>query len=677
MLRHAPQRAVLCVFAIAFAALAGLAAPARSASPVDDRKLDKTKYIPVSEIHPGQVATCRTVFQGRTIETFEMEVVGVLPGGRTDGDLILARARGDRLKHDGIAAGMSGSPVYIDGRLAGALAFGWSFSRDPLCGITPIAEMLDVLDHPEREPAGDFGSGGAVPLGQPPKTAGGSGEAAGSDDSEIGAGPSSTPSGARSGAGNDASLARLRTPLIVSGLTPQAREILLPWADAQGFVLAPGGSFAGAGTVAGVGRGAIDPRGDVAPPRLGVDAARAALEPGAAISVDLVRGDMNASAIGTLTWRDGDRVLAFGHPFFQSGEVKMPLALADITTIVASDLNSFKMGVAAEQVGSITQDRRTGIGGAIGVPPAMLPVTVRVAGDPGQATYHFQVLRHRALTPQLVGLLALNSTTARGGLLAESTWRYRFALALPGRPPLELEDVGSGTIGALMGSLTQPLQLLLNNPFAPLGADSLTLDLTIAAELARAQIWSARLEPRVARPGETVRLWVETHDWRGRSLETALELTVPVDQPEGRLVVAAGGGPDLDKTESPRLPTRHRASSLEELLERLGDRRKAARLYGVIYGPGVELNLGGQTYPDLPAFAQQVLASDREARPSAPWGRLDRVAETSKTFDAPVFGVVTLGLDVRNRPRDRTTPRAAADRSQSLFRSNDSQEDDE
>ncbi len=663
MSRFAPLRAVLCVVSIACAALLGLAAPARSASPVDDRKLDRTKFIPVEEIKPGQVATCRTVFQGRTIETFELDIVGVLPGGRTDGDMILARARGERLTHQGIAAGMSGSPVYIDGRLAGALAFGWSFSRDPLCGITPIAEMLDVLDHPECSPAGDFGSGGAVPLLPRPQ---GEGEI----DSETPSPPASAP------AGRAHQIAQLRTPLVVSGLTPQARDVLVPWADQMGFVLAPGGAFsaqAPGGGGGGRGVGAHSPE----PARLGKEAALKALEPGASIAVDLIRGDLNASAIGTLTWREGDKVLAFGHPFFQSGEVKMPLSLSDITTIVASDLNSFKMGVAAEQVGTISQDRRAGIGGAVGEPPAMLPVTVKVKGDPGEATYHFQILRHRGLAAQLVSLLALNSTTARGGLLAEATWRYRFALAMPGRAPVELEDVGSGTLGTLMGSLTQPLQLLLNNPFAPLDADSLTLDLTIAAEMARAQIWSARLEPRVVRPGERVKLWVETHDWRGQPRETALELDVPSDQPEGRFVVVAAGGADLDRSETQRLPTRHRASSLAELIERLGDRRKVGQLYGVIYGPGVELNLGGHTYPDLPSFAQQVLASDREARPASPWGRLDRVAETSKSLGAPVLGVVTLALDVRNRPNDRTTPRPAADRAQApLFRATD-QENDE
>jgi hypothetical protein len=649
--------------ALALAASAGLGSlgrPAEAASPVDERSLDQTKYIPVSEIQPGMVATCRTVFQGRTIETFEMDVVGVLAGGRTDGDMILARARGERLKHDGIAAGMSGSPVYIDGRLAGALSFGWAFSRDPLCGITPIAEMLDVLDHEPGAPAGDFGAGGPV------ASARSTGASAGADADAATDADAGANAGAESPRLNDAGLARLRTPLVVSGLTPEARNVLAPWAEERGFLLAPGGSYRAAGSGPATG-------GSV--PRLGADAARQALEPGAAIAVDLVRGDMNASAIGTLTWREGDRLVAFGHPFFQSGEVKMPLSLADITTVVASDLNSFKMGVAGEQVGAITQDRRAGIGGGIGEPPAMLPVTVRLVRGPSAAasadapaeTYRFQVLRHRTLASQLVGVLALNAVTARGGLLPEATWRYRFALAMPGRAPLELSDVGSGTLGTMVGSLTQPLQLLLNNPFAPLDAESLAVELAVEPELARAQIWSARLEPKVVRPGESVRVWIETRDWRGGSRETALDLDVPSDQPEGRLVVMAAGGPDLDKSESARLPSRHRASSLDELVERLGDRRKASQVYAALYGPGVELNLGGETYPDLPGFAQQLLASDREVRPSAPWGRLDRVAESTRPLDEPVAGAVSLVLEVKNRPKDRT-PARGGDRAVPLIR---------
>src|SRR5688500_18129045 len=175
-----------------------------------DDALDRTKFIGVEELKPGMKAVGKTVFTGRTIENFELEIVGVVPGGTAEGALIRARALGPRLEHDVIAAGMSGSPIYVDGRLAGALAFSWPFSRDPRCGITPIDEMIDVMRQPDGPPTGDFATGPIVIL--PPPI------------------PQPSPDGAGAG------LERLRTPLVAGGLTPEARAWLEPWAKEQGFL---------------------------------------------------------------------------------------------------------------------------------------------------------------------------------------------------------------------------------------------------------------------------------------------------------------------------------------------------------------------------------------------------------------------------------------------------------
>lgn len=579
-------------------------------APASDATLDRSRFLPASELSPGQRAVCRTVFQGRTVEEFELEIVGVLPGGRAEGDLILARATSDRLKHDGIAAGMSGSPVFVDGKLIGALAYSFTFSRDPLCGITPIAEMLDIMHRKDEKPASGFEDGPAWETKDTPQ-----------------------PVPASEGA-----FTQLRTPLMTGGLSPAARAALEPWAEQNGFVFVPGG-VAGAGTSG-------------ASATLAPEAARAALVPGAAIAVDLLRGDANLSAVGTLTYRDGDRVLAFGHPFFQTGNVEYPLALVDITTIVASDLSSFKLGTPREQVGVITQDRRAAVAGSVGRVPRMLPLTVLLHGakPADDETYRFEILRHRQLAPQLAQVAALSAMTARGGILPEATWHYRATLSARGRPPILLEDVGTGTAPNSTLSLSSSLSLLLNNPFAPFEADSLGLELTMAPGLSRTTVWSANAEPRVVKPGGKVRVTAEMRDWRGGSTTRTLELDVPEGQPEGRFVLAVGGGVELDRQEQTRLPTRHRAASLDELIQRLADRRRADRLYATLYGPGIEAALEGRIYPELPGFAQRLLASDRAARSAAPWGRIDRVAEAQQTLGVPVLGVITLPVEVRRVP---------------------------
>jgi hypothetical protein len=600
---------------LACALLAAWAPRARAAETLDARQ-----FIGLGELKPGMKAVGKTVFTGRAIESFELEIVGVVPGGKAEGAMILARALGPRLEHDGIAAGMSGSPIYIDGRLAGALAFSWPFSRDALCGITPIEDMIDVMRQPDGPPTGDFATGPIVTL--PPPI------------------PQPAPSPERSPSA--AGLERLRTPLVAGGLTTEARAWLEPWASEHGFLLTAGGAS-----------GATTPK--IKPDRA---QARAALEPGAAFSVDLMRGDMNLSAIGTITWRDGDRVVGFGHPFFQSGNVSYPLALADITTIVASDLNSFKMGVPAEQVGAIRQDRRAAVAGSIGEVPRMLPLTVNVSGLAGKESYHYEVLRHRGLAPTLVGLGIVGALTARGGVAPEATWRWRMRLVAPGSPPLVLEDAATGTLTSAGAALAQPLQLLLNNPFAAYLADSMTVDLTVEAGLARAQIVSANIEPRVIEPGQVAKVTAELRDYRGTSRFLTFDLQVPQAQPEGRLVVALAGGSELDRQEASRLPGRFRAQSLPELLRRLAERRRDDRIYAVLYGPGVEASFSGEAHPELPLFAQRLLVSDRANRPTAPFGNLARLFEDQRPVGIPVDGLLTLALDVKLLAAPNATVRA-------------------
>ena len=595
-----------------------------AAAPAAAATLDPHRFIPVDEIHAGQHAVGRTVFEGRKVEEFELEIVGVVKGGKADGDMILARALGPRLEHDGIAAGMSGSPIYIDGRLAGALAFGWPFTRDPLCGITPIGEMLDVMGQPDGTPAGDFGTGAVAPPG---------------------------------------GFERLRTPLVAGGLTGAARAVLQPWAEAQGFVLEEGGVAAGEGR-GGFTRAASDTAG------------RAAFVPGAAVSVDLMRGDMNLSAIGTLTWRDGDRVAAFGHPFFQAGDVSYPLGLADITTIVASDLNSFKLGTPGEQLGTITQDRRAGIAGTLGAPPPMLPLTVRIHGPEGDDTYRLWILRHRQFAPLLAATGVVGALTARGGALNEATWHWRATLSLTGGKVVSLEDVTAGNVANAGSLYASVLSLLLDNPFAPLSADSLALELDVRAGIARTQVVSVGVEPRVVRPGDSVEVTAELRDWRGATRFERFALAVPLSAPEGRAAIAVGGGQELDKQESSRLPGRFRVNSLADLYARLAERRRDDHIYAALYAPGIEATADGESHPDLPVFAQRLLASDRVVDPTAPLGSLSRYAQSAKDLGEPVDGVLSVPLDVRALP----VPNALAplDRRAAAFRTftPDSKEDE-
>ena len=343
---------------------------------------------PPSALRPGQKAVVRTVFAGDSAETFEAEIVGVLPGGRAEGDLILARATSPRVERTGVAQGMSGSPVYVDGRLVGALSSGWAFSKEPVFGITPIGEMLSVLETPESEPGeGTPGPVGVEPSAALPRYR----ELRWTDeDSSPDLLPRAVP----------AARPWLALPLSVSGLHPAALESVRSLFEPQGFAVVPGGR-------------------DRAPDR------GRGLEPGDAVAVDVVRGDLNFSAIGTVTYRQGDRVLMFGHPFFHSGEVRLPLSTARITTILGSLNTSFKLGVAGAPIGTATQDRRTAVAGRLGPTPRLLPIRVIVRGtQPREQRFAFESIDDRSLLPQIVSTTVLNSLLESGGAGAVQTVRW-------------------------------------------------------------------------------------------------------------------------------------------------------------------------------------------------------------------------------------------------------------
>src|SRR5262245_17302159 len=267
--------------------------------------------------------------------------------------MILARATSPRVERTGVAAGMSGSPVYVDGKLIGALSSGWSFSREPVFGITPIGEMLQVLDQPRPSDGG--GTTGPTGLEPPASSATSYRGLAWSD-------PPARPLvvAPRSSPEPDAAPTALPIPVSCVGFDPAVLPFARQMLEPLGLAAVPGGKT-----------------GAAAPTNTN-------LEPGSAVAIDLLRGDLQMAAIRTVTWRDGDRVLIFGHPLFQSGAVKLPLASAEITTVVASNLISFKLGSSVQPVGVATQDRRAAVAGQMGPVPRLMPLSVhlRNQGDP-------------------------------------------------------------------------------------------------------------------------------------------------------------------------------------------------------------------------------------------------------------------------------------------------------
>ena len=417
----------------------------------------------------------------------------------------------------------------------------------------------------------------------------------------------------------------LRIPLASSGLHPLALDPLNRELSGLGFAVVPGGRAPAGG-----------PTTD-------------ALLPGAAVAVDVMRGDLLLSAIGTVTYRDGDRVLIFGHPFFQSGEVRLPLSTASITTVVASQMNSFKLGVTGREAGTATQDRRAAVAGVIGGKPRLLPVAVTVQGTRAAAErFRFESIEDRALAPLLISLATVNSLLESGGAGANQTVRWKLVLHRRGVPPLSIEDVAAGEapIGDLGAGITSPLRFLFNNPFDRLSLDSVRVTLDVRPGREQWTLREARVLDSAVRPGGGFRVRCVLERWHGEREVRDLSLTMPQEAPEGRYLLFLGGGPELARYEASRLPWRYRPTSLDDAWRRIQAVRSGDALYAALFARAPEVTSDGRDYPELPVSALALLAGGQVAGDAARRGDAARLDERRVPLEGQVRGELLLQVAV-------------------------------
>src|SRR5437764_9215782 len=354
--------------------------------------------IPVSQIHAGMHGVAYTVFEGTKPEAMQVEVLGVLKNANgPKGDSILVRLGGAQAEYTGVVAGRSGSPVYFDGKLAGALAFRiGEFSKEPIAGVTPIAEMLEI-NAMDRSPVS-----GSLPA------------TSSSDATSRTASPGVSTIPTQNFANY---LKPIEAPLVFNGFSEETIQRFAP-------------QFAAAGIVPVMGTGSVSDAKQPEP-----------LEPGSAISAILVRGDMDIAATCTVTYMDPQRLLACGHPLLQYGMVDMPMTKAQILATLPSPMNAFKIVNATEEVGSFVQDRHTGIMGRFDKQPHMIPVTLNVHGGPVPRSYHFEVLSNSKITPLLMMTTVFNSLQSMNDAGDDITFRMAGKISVAGYPDVNLQNM--------------------------------------------------------------------------------------------------------------------------------------------------------------------------------------------------------------------------------------------
>ena len=487
------------------------------------------RVYPLEAVQPGLRGTAKTVVRGTEIETFEVEFLGVMRDAGPAGDLILIRASGDVIdRTGGIAAGMSGSPVYIGDQLVGAIAYAYSLSDHRIGFVTPIRDMLEVLRmlEPDREAAP------AVPADEPGATDGGpaAGPLAGTGEvsvREVILAESWQEAGelAREAPPGTMVFAPVRAPLLASGFSSRAFARL--GEDLRAFNLVPVQA------------------GGQAPPEA---AAAPALEPGSAFGVQLVRGDVSLTSIGTVTYVEDDRFVGFGHSFLDRGPVDYVTTSAYIHYVVPSIDFPFKIGSVLEPVGALAQDRGAGVAGRIGQTPRMIPVTVSVQDlDRGVTrTTNFEVAADESFIVSLATSGALSALDRSLDRLGRGTARVVFRIEGEGMPkPLVRDNLyySEADIAALsLLEFMEAVSLVVRNRFSPV--ELTRIQLTAQVEEAR---WTAHIERaapdrREVRPGETVRIEVQLRPYRSEPVREVIALTVPEDAAPGYVTVEVRGG---------------------------------------------------------------------------------------------------------------------------------------
>jgi SpoIVB peptidase S55 len=554
---------------------------------------------------------------GKGIQRFDVEILGLLKRFAPGQDLILARVGGIGLENAGIIAGMSGSPIYVEGKLVGALAYGWPFSKDPICGITPIKSMLDIRHAPPAPP---------VPI------AGASVSTA----SFLSAFSTGTYSDRfeellksfRAG-GSPSAMAALPLPVSFGGtLTPG--PLFSRIAEAANWMTVPSGSSAPSSATSG-------------------GAQVGSLRPGSAVATQLLSGDMDLSATGTVTWVEGNSVLAFGHPFLSMGPVSMPMAQAQVLTVLPSLYRSFKFAATGPVLGSITQDRSTGILGTFGTHAPMVPITVRISSDliPAQV-YHFQAVHNSMLTPILSAIAIDNVLTTLEKRSGERTLVWKSAIRTPGRN-VRWDSVFSGLNAReeAVASLALLTNYLMANEFHDLTILGVDVEITHSDGLKGARIVHVEAQKERVHPGDEVPIWVDVVDFRGSTRRVVLNLEVAPDTPPGPLTVFVGDGSAATAYDLALVPPD--PQSLDQVLDFLARVRPPNSLNLLCYRSAPGAIVAGNALEALPPSVATLLRDRGPGEASTPELSHVRLQSLSVEQPTPVKGSVRLRIDVAPR----------------------------
>ena len=572
----------------------------------------QTPFFPLKDLKPGMRGTGRTVFSGNKIDEFQVEILGVLDNIGPKESLIIGRLSGGPLEHTGVMQGMSGSPVYIDGKLAGAVAMAFPFAKDPIAGIRPIEAMVRTANVP-------------APASSPSPAQRAALVPAERDLTRFFSRPVAVSSG-------DARLIDIATPVSFGGFSRATLDVFSPQLRALG--LEPRQGVASGGKIE---------------PAMGNPAD---IKPGSMISVALMSGDLTVGADGTVTHVDGTRVYAFGHRFLDIGSTALPFARADVLTVLANANTSFKISAAREWMGTISQDRNTAIAGDLGRRAPMAPLSIKVSRN-GRVldSYQMQMVNDDLLSPLLLQMAVYSAIDETERTVGASTIRITGEVEFQNAPaPLRLNNLYSSDNGSAMQvslSAAVPVAFAMQSGFDGLKLKNVTLNFESFDQKKQLAIDGITTLRREVRPGEKVQLHVNLVGDNGAEINRTIEYQVPAGAEPGPLyfTVADANTTNLADfrqvlTATPRNPA--------QVLSTVNSLHPNTRAYVRVWRADPAFQLEGADLPDPPASVALILAGHQSNSGGITQTRNSKIAEMEvDAGDVVVTGSKTIQVEIK------------------------------
>lgn len=542
----------------------------------------------IQDLRPGMKGVARTVFSGSEPEEFGLEILGVLDGFTGPRQsTIIAKLSGPNVDKTGVFAGMSGSPVFIDNKLVGAIAYSFPFAKEAICGITPIKQMIDIFSQGNEKPkriearAFSFASLASTWRASLPKQSVGSTSLI----APVTAGSALAPLMGQQ-------IQPIATPVVFSGINQETLSLFATQLTESGLL-----------PVSGVGGAAA------ITPLESFD--NSTLTPGTSVTVQLARGDYSVAAAGTVTYRDGDKIYAFGHPFLSLGTADMPMTESSVVTVIPNAFNSFKLAVPGKMVGSISQDRATGVFGQLGHAPKMIPVKLTLHTSRGQSEqFSYEIVSDEYLTPLLLSITVFNSIAARERSVGEATISVSGSISVTGQESIGIQRRFSSANASLLaaGAIAAPAATLLSSGFDNVNITGINLDITSSEEKNAATLERISLDRTEVARGENVEIQAYVRTDSGKQFVERIPVQIPGDVPSGQLLIMVGDGATLQDASSAKVFV---PRELGQLVEAINRTRKNDRLYLKLLRPAPGVVIGSNELPNLPPSVVATLNNER------------------------------------------------------------------